>query len=119
MTEACARAPSLPAAIHLGPGVADLLGDALDEIDEIRDQEGDCADYEQLAAHRDTTLGAARSLLGCLIRLLATSSHDGPDLHVELDTSSGGLFFRYPRSGYHGGLIRHAGPAGPRWQIHT
>ncbi len=111
--------PSLPVGLHLGPGVADLIGCWIAEIDARRTAETECADYVELAQHRAVTQAASRSLLGGLRALLRTTTHDGPELTIAVDATTGGLFFRYHRSGYHGGLVRHQDAGGPRWHVHT
>lgn len=111
--------PSLSVALHVHPGVQDLIRGWIGELDARRAGEADCADFVDLAAHRDQSLTAARSLLASLSALLGTTAHDGPDLALAVDATTGGLFFRYHRSGYHGGLVRHVTADAPRWQIHT
>ena len=111
--------PSPPVDVRLDTGVADLIGSWIAELDARRAGEAQCADHEDLTEHRAATQAAARSLLAGLRALLRTTTHDGPDVTVAVDATTGGLFFRYHRSGYHGGLVRHQNADGPRWQVHT
>lgn len=110
---------SPPYTIHMGPGVQDVLtaSRALlqDELAALESGTG-YTGVEELADKQRELLARYASLVGCLTRILATTAHDGPDIDITRETVNRSLYFRYRRSGYHGGMIYH-GDQG--WSVHT
>jgi hypothetical protein len=55
------------------------------------------------------------SYIGCLTRILTTTGYDGDEIHILPEFVELSLFFRYVKSGLHGGMIHTS----QGWSIHT
>ncbi len=107
--------------VTLHEGVADVLRDALHRVEVQSKCTEQATSYEELVRAQREVIEHQGSLLRNLVVRLVGSDFDG-DLDLFVDGTPLSLFWRHPKSGYHGGLLYHQDAKDEctgRWQSHT